>query len=178
MKKQTGVVIMGILSGLLGGCSSDSVQQYQHDTPKLNLEQYLSGHITGSGLIQTRSGTVSSRFDFSATGSWKGDVGILDENMTYYNGKKDHRIWTIRKVGEGHYIGTTPEVIGSADIHVAGNAMHWRYKMDVNVKGKTYRLNFDDWMFLMKNGALINVNHFKKFGFHVGSLTLFMQKKP
>ena len=156
--------------------NSNLVEQYASEEPKLALEAFLSGHMTGSGLIQTRSKKVASRFDFTADGSWKGDVGTLDEHMVYYNGKKDHRIWTIRKVGDGHYIGTTADVIGEADIRVAGNAMQWRYQMEVDVKGKKYRLSFDDWMFLMNNGTLINVNQFTKFGFNVGSLTLFMQK--
>jgi hypothetical protein len=32
-------------------------------------------------------------------------------------------------------------------------------------------------MYLMPDGQLINRNYFKKFGFTVGELTLFMQKE-
>lgn len=155
----------------------DRAKQYQNAGPKLDLAAYLNGHITGSGIIQTRSGKVSSQFDFSANAHWDGDVGKLDEKMVYYSGKEDQRTWTIQRQTDEHYIATTTDVVGQADIYVSGNAMNWRYLMDVDVKGKTYRLSFDDWMYLMNDGMLINVNQFKKFGFNVGSLTLMMQKR-
>lgn len=168
-----GVLMMGLL---IGGCSSNSVDMYKNDTPKLSLEQYLNGHIKGQGVVQNWRGKVVTRFAFAGDAHWKDDVGTFDEKMTYYNGDVDTRVWTIKKVSEGHYIGTTPDVIGHADIRVSGNAMNWHYQMNVKVGKSTYKLSFDDWMFLMKDGVLVNLNTFKKFGFSVGHLSLFMQK--
>ena len=48
--------------------------------------------------------------------------------------------------------------------------------MDIEVSGKTYKIHFDDWMWLMNDGILINRSYLKKFGFTVAELTLFMQK--
>ena len=174
MWKLLGVIVM-VFS--LASCRSD-VEFYKGQTPKLDLKSYLNGHITGWGLIQNWRGNVTERFYFDATGSWKGDVGTLDEHMIYNNGRKDHRIWTITKHTDNYYTGKTPEVVGEADIHLAGNAMNWQYTMDVKVDDSTYRLKFDDWMYLMKDGVLVNKNKFKKFGITVGSLTLFMKKDP
>lgn len=55
--------------------------------------------------------------------------------------------------------------------------MNWKYQMNVPVGDKKYKISFDDWMYLMDDGSLINKNTFKKFGFKVGSLTLMMHKE-
>ena len=49
--------------------------------------------------------------------------------------------------------------------------------MNIKVDNSTYAINFDDWMFLMDGGRIINRNYFTKFGLNVGELTLFMQKE-
>ena len=50
--------------------------------------------------------------------------------------------------------------------------------MDVPVGDTSYRLNFDDWMWAMNDGVIINRSYMKKFGFRVAELTIFMQKQP
>ena len=159
----------------LFGCSA-SIDDYKNQQPKLDLQKYLVGTIKGSGIIQNWKGKVTRNFSFSGDATWDGDVGTFDEHMVYDSGEKDHRIWTIKKVSDNYYIGTTNDVVGIAKIYVEGNAMNWQYQMDIPVDGKKYRITFDDWMYLTEDGGLMNKNTFKKFGLNVGSLTLFMQK--
>ena len=165
----------GAIMCLLVGCST-GVSYYKDKGPKLNLEEYLQGSITGSGIIKDWRGRITRQFDFIAKASWKDNIGTLDENMIYYNGDKDHRIWTIKKINNNLYEGTTADVIGKAIIKVEGNAMNWTYQMNIKVDDSIYKINFNDWMYLMNDGVLINENTFKKFGITVGSLTLFMKK--
>jgi len=56
--------------------------------------------------------------------------------------------------------------------------MRWRYQMDIPVNQRSYRIQFDDWMHQMHDDVVINRSYFKKFGFTVAELTLFMQKQP
>jgi hypothetical protein len=41
----------------------------------------------------------------------------------------------------------------------------------------TYCITFDDWMWQMNDGVLINRSYLKKFGITVAELSLFMQKQ-
>ena len=176
MKKlilKIGVIVMAL--GLLG-CSTN-ISAYKGETPKLNPQEYLQGKIVGTGLIQDYKGKVTKKFNLSGDASWNGDVGTFDEHMTYSDGQKDHRIWKIKKISDNYYEATTPEVIGIAKIHTQGNAMNWQYQMNVPVGDKKYKITFDDWMYLMDDGVLININTFKKFGLKVGRLSLFMHKE-
>ena len=49
--------------------------------------------------------------------------------------------------------------------------------MNVPVGNTNYLIRFDDWMWQMNNGVMINRSYLKKFGFTVAELTLFMQKE-
>lgn len=161
----------------LASCSGIHVESYKDANPKLNLQSYLDGNIRGWGIVQDRRGYVTKKFDFQGNAFWHGDSGQFNEKITYDNGEVESRIWLLTKLTESSYEARTADVVGKAEIKVAGNAMNWRYVMDVKVDGSVYRLDFDDWMFLMNDGKLINRNYFKKFGINVGQLTLFMQKE-
>lgn len=176
-----GVILMGLaacLSGFLGACSGNpKLDHYNGSEPKLDLQEYFTGPIKAWGIVQDRKGHVTRRFDVEMVGTWEGGVGTLDEVFEYYDGKTDKRVWTIKKVADGQYEGSAGDIIGKASGAVEGNAMRWAYQMDLDVGDNTYRITFDDWMFLMNDGVLINRSYLKKFGITVAELTLFMQKQ-
>lgn len=167
---------MGMLMAL-SGCAGHKVDAYQGQGPALDLQQYFNGPIKAWGLVQDRSGKVVQRFDVEMVGSWDGDTGTLKEHFTYYDGRTQQRTWTIKRTAANQYQGTAGDIIGTASGSVAGNAMRWAYQMDLEVKGRTYRITFDDWMFNMNDGVLINRSYLKKFGVTMAELTLFMQKQ-
>ena len=154
-----------------------SMAAYKGTSPVFDVRAFFDGPIKGWGLIEGRSSRVLSRFDVDMTGSWAGDTGTLVEHFRYYDGKTQDRTWTIVKKTDGTYSGTASDIIGSAKGASEGTAMRWVYAMDLNVSGRTYRIGFDDWMFQMNDGIVINRSYLKKFGFTVAELTLFMQKQ-
>jgi hypothetical protein len=167
---------MGLMT-FLNGCATPSMQAYKDTKPVLDLQTYFTGPIKAWGLIQNRSGEVTRRFDVTMNGTWKGDVGTLEEHFQYYDGETQKRVWTITKTAENRYEGTAGDILDKASGHSSGSAMRWAYKMDLPVGDTTYRITFDDWMFLMNDGVLINRSYLKKFGITVAELTLFMQKQ-
>ena len=143
----------------------------------ISLEEYFNGDIKAWGIIQDGRGRVISRFDVQMVGSWEGNVGTLEEDFTYYSGNQQQRTWTITKLDERQYEGRADDIIGTASGKIEGNSVQWRYKMDIDVNGNSYRITFDDWMWLMNDSVLINRSYLKKWGFTVAELTLFMQKQ-
>jgi len=167
---------MGLMT-FLNGCATPSVEAYKKTTPPLNLKTYFTGSIKAWGLIQNRSGVVTRRFDVTMNGSWEGDVGTLEEQFQYYDGETQKRVWTITKTADNRYVGKAADILDQATGELEGSAMRWAYQMDLPVGDTTYRITFDDWMFLMNDGVLINRSYLKKFGITVAELTLFMQKQ-
>lgn len=175
LKKIKTLGVLMTASCLISACTNH-IDYYKSKEPKLDLQNFLKGKIAGVGLIKDWRGRVTRQFNFVGDATWHKNIGTFQEKMQYEDGQTDHRTWTIKRINNHYYEGTTADVIGIAKIFVEGNAMNWQYKMDVKVDGSTYRLTFDDWMYLMKNDTLINENKFKKLGITVGSLILFMHK--
>ena len=167
---------MGILI-MLSGCSK-TLDYYEGSLPTADIKEYFNGHIKAWGLIQDWRGRVTTRFDVDMVGSWQGNQGKLEEEFRYYDGKTQKRIWYITKHQDGTYDGTANDIIGKAAGKLLGSAVRWNYVMDIPVDNTTYRVNFDDWMWQMNDGVLINRSYIKKFGITVAELTLFMQKQP
>lgn len=164
--------------GLLTGCSSTQVQDYKNEKPVLVLEDYLNGRLEAHGFFQDRSGLIVKRFKVSIKGSWNGNSGILDEDFEYSDGTKSKRVWNLKKEANGKYSGTAADVIGVAQGETAGNAFRWKYTLDLPVGSKSYHVEFDDWMYLMNEGIMINKSKMSKFGFYLGEVTLTFKKLP
>lgn len=169
--------LIGVLI-MLSSCVGPSLEHHKEMSPTMNLKSYFTGPIKGWGIVQDWRGNVVSRFDVDMKGSWDGDKGILEEDFRYYSGDTQRRVWHITRTADGQYEGRADDIIDKATGQEQGNAIRWAYQMDVPVGDSTYRLTFDDWMFQMQDGVLINRSYLKKFGITVAELTLFMQKQP
>ena len=73
---------------------------------------------------------------------------------------------------EGFGLGAEGQAVGE----VAGNALRWRYHLNLPVDDNTYVVYFDDWMYLMDDDTLINRSSMSKFGIELGQVTLFFRR--
>jgi hypothetical protein len=162
---------------LLSACSGIDGTKYSDAKPKFDLKAYFTGPIKAWGIVQDRSGNVVSRFDIVMHGKWIGNNGTLVEDFSYYDGTKQRRIWKIIDRGDGTYEGRADDIIDKAEGSGFGNAGQWSYVMDVPVGDSKYRLRFDDWMWAMNDGVLMNRSYMKKFGITVAEVTIFMKKQ-
>ena len=165
--------------GVFTGCSSVQIQDYKNESPKLVLEDYLNGNLEAHGVFQDRAGLVVKRFKVLIKGTWKGNLGTLEEDFEYSDGTKSRRVWNLKKEADGKYTGTASDVVGDAKGESAGNAFRWWYTMDLPVGEKSYHVQFDDWMYLMDDEVMLNKSKMSKFGIYLGEVTLSFRKvKP
>jgi len=161
---------------LLTSCAGPTPADYAAEKPVLDLKTYFDGDITAHGLFTDRSGKVVRRFTVLMKCSWQGDDGVLDERFTYNDGEKQQRIWYLKKLPNGRYTGTAADVVGTAQGQSAGNAFQWSYTLNLPVDGKTYEVQFDDWMYLMDDHVMLNKAVMSKFGVRLGDVTLSFYK--
>jgi len=161
----------------LSACASaPTPADYAREAPKLDLRSYFNGPLTAHGIFTDRGGKVVRRFTVKMVGSWNGDQGVLDEDFTYSDGKKERRVWRLTDLGQGRYSGRADDVVGEAMGVAAGNALNWRYTLALNVDGRTIEVQFDDWMYLMDERVMLNKAAMSKFGFFLGEVTLAFHK--
>ena len=161
---------------LLSGCETMKLDDFQDRSPKLDLYDYFSGSSRAWGLFEDRFGNVRRQFTVDIEGRVENGALVLEEDFEYDDGERDRRVWTITRYGDDGYVGRAADVVGEARGRVAGNALNWGYEMDLPVGGSTWRVVFDDWMFLQPDGVLINRAKVKKLGLEIGSVTLFFKK--
>ena len=160
----------------LAGCSAE-IADYRQQQPTLDIFQYFQGETQAWGMVQDRSGKQLRRFHVDINGDVVGDTLTLNERFVYDGGEKQQRVWHIRKVSADRYEGTAGDIEGVAKGQAAGNAFNWHYSMNVKASGRTWLLNFDDWMYLQDANHLFNKTEMKKFGLTVGTVTLFFSRK-
>jgi len=159
-----------------GGCASVSPRQYAAEKPALDLSQYLKGPLEAWGMFQDRHGNVVKRFHVKLLGTWRHNVGTLEEDFTYSDGTTQRRVWTITRIDEHRYTGTAADVVGTAVGEAHGNALNWRYVLALPVDGKVYHVRFDDWMFLVDDEVMLNRAVMSKWGIRLGEVTLSFRK--
>lgn len=162
---------------ILAGCSGIDLEQYQNNTPKLDLFEYFSGHTTGYGIVQNRKGELTREFKVEILGEVDEQGAlVLTEDFDWSDGEKSQRIWIITKSDPHNYSGTTEDVEGEAKGTLYGNVLNWRYTVNLTVNEATWKIAFDDWMFLVNEQLLLNKASLTKFGFRVGEVTIVFQK--
>lgn len=170
---------MTLTAVVVAGCSSMKPEDFVEGKPTFVLEEYFAGKTRAWGLFEDRFGNVRRQFVVDITGVWDGRELVLDEDFTYSDGEVEERVWRIVKIDANRYEGRAGDVVGVATGTAYGNALNWRYALDLKVGGSTRRVNFDDWMFLQPDGILINRARVTKWGFDVGEVTVVFGKiKP
>jgi hypothetical protein len=170
--------LLGLLAaGILGACASaPAPADYAAETPRLDLRSYFNGPLTAHGIFTDRSGKVVRRFTVKMTGTWNGNQGVLDEDFSYSDGKKERRVWRLTDLGGGRYSGRADDVVGEAVGMAAGNALNWRYTLALKLDERTIEVQFDDWMYLMDERVMLNKAVMSKFGIYLGEVTLAFTK--
>ncbi|KGE04250.1 DUF3833 domain-containing protein [Pseudohaliea rubra] len=161
---------------LLQGCSGVSVENYAGEAPALVPERFFNGDLVAYGILKNRSGEVTRRFRAAIKAYWEDGIGTLEEDFVFDDGETDRRVWTLTPSGPDRYQGTAGDVVGEADLAVAGNAMFLDYVLRVPRGDGTIDVLIDDRMYLVDEHTLINESELRKFGLRVGELTLVIRR--
>ena len=167
---------------LLAGCAGrPSLDDPALSDRALNLEEYFAGRTVARGQFQDRFGTVRRRFDVEIEGTWDGRRLRLVEDFTYEDGATERRVWTLEKTGPDTWRGVAPGVIGVATGEERGDTFNWQYTIDLPIPAadgttETLRVSFDDWMWLLSDGRLLNRAYMRKFGVGIGEVIIFFEK--
>jgi hypothetical protein len=170
-------IVISILVLLLSGCSTVDMSRYSRNTPQLDLFDYFNGNTRGWGIVQDRKGTLTRQFVVDIVGqvNSKGNL-VLEEHFDWSDGEKSQRTWELSKQSDHDYSGTAEDVISSADGKLYGNVLNWKYLLNLKVDDTTWKIRFDDWMYLVSDDLLLNKATMTKFGFKVGEVTIVFQK--
>ncbi|MCX8520456.1 MAG: DUF3833 domain-containing protein [Rhodoferax sp.] len=177
LDRSIGLAALAGSGALLTACAGPQVADYAAEKPALDLRTFFHGQVDAWGVFTDRSGHVVKRFKVLMDCQWQGDEGVLDEAFTYSDGTRQRRIWRLKALPNGHYVGRADDVIGEAAGQTKGNAFRWQYTLALPVNGTVWHVQFDDWMYLMDDQVLLNKAVMSKWGVRLGEVTLSFQRR-
>ena len=153
-----------------------NIEKFKGSQPTLTLEDYFEGKTEAWGMFHDRFGNLKRTFKVDITGTLESDTLTLDEKFLYDDGEQDSRVWTIKILGNNQYSGTASDVVGESKGISEGNALNWKYKLNLKVGDSTILVDFDDWMFLQDRNILMNRAEVKKWGLNIGVVSITFLK--
>ncbi|MES9862651.1 MAG: DUF3833 domain-containing protein [Candidatus Thiodiazotropha sp. LLP2] len=149
---------------------------YADTQPEFDLFEYFEGEQQAWGVFLDRFGTLRKRFKVDIVGQVNDDQLKLEESFFYDDGSTQERVWLIQRLDKHNYKGTALDIAGEAKGQAFGSSLQWQYQMDLLIDGRDWRVNFNDWMFLLDKKTLVNRAEVTKFGVKVGEVILFFKK--
>jgi hypothetical protein len=154
---------------LLAACSSVPPSHFATATPRFEPDRYFEGPVRSWGVIETRRGNPRSRFRTAMMGRREGDTVVVTQDFTFEDGRRQQRIWRIRRIDEHRYEATSPDVNGIAPGEAYGNTFHWEYTLG---KNPFTRVRMHHWMYLQADGStMINRVVITKLGAVIAETT-------
>ena len=147
------------------------------DAAHLDLFSFFQGQTKGWGIVQDRKGNLTRQFTVDIRGTVNSDGSLtLVEDFDWSDGEKSNRTWILKKLDAHSYTGTAEDVVNSSSGTLYGNVLNWQYKLNLKLDDTTWKIKFDDWMFLLGENLLLNKATMSKFGLKVGEVTIVFQK--
>ena len=145
---------------------------------KLVLEEFFNGSLTATGVFNnTRDGSKRT-MKVAMRGVWDGKALTLREDFVYSDGERDRKTWVFTRTGEGRYVGTREDVIGTADVVQDGDVVRLSYVARVKTaKGDSYDVRFNDLLRLAGPKQVINTANVTYFIVTVGQVELNIRKR-
>ena len=115
----------------LGGCVGPMpIEDFANTGPAMRPEAFFLGHTHGWGVLQTRGGRPSKRFEVEGHGHVAADGSFhLVQDVEWSDGHSSRREWVMHASGPAGYTATLTNAKGPVSGEVRGNVFHLRYRL-------------------------------------------------
>jgi hypothetical protein len=137
----------------------------------LALEAFFTKPATATGSF--RNALDGSRRDIKVcfNGRWiaRSRTLVLDEDIRFSDGERQHKTWRLTRTGPWTYTGTRDDVVGTA-VGFVDDQGRVRLRYRANVGGHVVR--FDDVLTPLHDGSISNTASLTAYFVHVGDVEL------
>ncbi len=161
----------------LTDCAGLPPQRFADAIPTLDPIDYFTGPVHSWGVIESRSGIPKSRFRADLVGHLKDGTLVLTQDFRFDDGRRQQRVWHLRRIDAHRFDATASDVIGVATGYAYGNSFKWDYTLQLKPGNPLSRVRMHHLMYLAGDGRiLINRVTIRKLGLQVGGTTEYFQK--
>lgn len=142
----------------------------------LDIYHYFQGETQAYGIFEDRFGKLRRSFRVRIHGETEDGRLRLTEDFNYDDGEQSQRIWLITDEGNNRFTGTAADIQGQAEGVRQRHMLSWRYSMDLLIQGRSWRVHFDDRMYLLDEKIMVNRARVSKWGMTLGTVSIFFSK--
>ncbi len=164
--------VLVALSLLGTGCSTLKPASFATASPRFEPEKFFLGPTRSWGVIESRTGKPKSRFETEMMGVRDGRDLVITQDFTYEDGRRQRRVWRLRRIDEHRYEATANDVVGVSVGEAYGDLFHWKYTLALRPRNPLANLHFELFMYLAADGeTLINRVAIRKLGILLAETT-------
>ena len=154
------------------GCASMKPSDFADGRPVFQPDRFFSGRTHSSGVRESTGGAPKERVMTDTNGRWQGSVLQLEQDLTFGDGKEQHRSWRIRRLDAHHFSATANDMVGTAHGEAYGNVFHWSFTLALSPGNPLADVRMSQWMYLQPDGrTMINHTTIRKAGFVIAQVT-------
>jgi len=157
----------------LCGCANEptSDSSRARKEPLLDPVAFFAGRTASSGVMENRVNGSKRRVTTETRGHRQGETLVLEQNLSFSDGTRQHRSWRIRKLDAHHYEATANDIVGTARGEASGNAFHWSFTLALSPGNPLANVRMTQSMYLQPDGSsLINHTTIRKLGIVVAQV--------
>ncbi len=176
--RHPGVRLLALLA--LAGCGQVLSPERLAATapPVLDPMAFFTGHTRSWGVLEDRGGAPTDWLTTEALGEQADGVLAMHQTIRLGDGTVQHRDWRLHRTSPGRYEATANDMVGTAEGQASGRSFHWRFTIALSPGNPLKNVGFEQWMFLMDDGALVNRTVIRKLGVVVAEVTEQFTRTP
>lgn len=129
---------------------------------KMDVKKFFDGDIDAFAIKQDSTGKIVGSITAEINGRWKDNKGVIQQDFTYNDGKKDSRTWLITANQDGTFSAVGHDVTNSAKGKQVGNAAQSIYSLMLDSKTAQEEFTFEERMYLVNEESMIMIINFDK----------------
>ena len=156
---------------LLGGLAACATRPADPTaaTGPVTLVSAFEGRSTGVGVFTDITGG-KRRFTARLNGTMRGNRLTVVEDFAYDDGQKDRLTWVFDRTGPGQWTGRRDDTVGMATVTEDGRTIRLAYTADFKSPAGVTRLGFEDVIYALPDGKVINDAVVTRGGLPVGKV--------
>jgi len=144
---------------------------------KMDIKKFFNGEVEGFAITKDEEDKIIGTQTIKITGKWEENKGVVQQNFTYSDGKKDNRTWLITVNSDGTFDAAGHDVSSLGKGKQIGNVAQMTYSLLVAGKKDTKQeVKFEDRIYLIDEKSAIMISNFEG-GYNPSGQTVFSLKK-
>jgi hypothetical protein len=171
MARRAWLLPLATILALAGCAPAVPVARFADTSPAFDPVTFFTGRTISWGVIENRGGQPTDIVTTDCVGQADGPDGLrMVQHVTNADGTTT-RIWHMRRVGNHRFEATANDMVGTATGEASGRMFHWRWTLATR-PGESWRdVDFEQWMYLLDDGAMVNRSAVTKFGVLLAQVT-------